>query len=197
MRLLDAWKWKLLHHVWLFATRWTLCPLNSPGQNTGVGSPSLLQGIFPSQGSNPGLLHCRQILCQLSQQGSPRTLEWVACPFSRGSSPPRNGTRVSYTAGGFLTSYQGSPTVDSVFLQKLPRGTCLILCLFPVHPGEQTRNPHHPHPTPPPPFTKDKTELPKQTNKIGTSLGDQWLRLHLPMQEVAAGGVGGWWFTGS
>ena len=43
---------------------------NSPGQNTGVGSLSLLQGIFPSQGSNPGLLHCKRILYQLSQQGS-------------------------------------------------------------------------------------------------------------------------------
>ena len=46
------------------------CPWNSPGQNTGVGSLSLLQGIVPIQGSNPGLLHCRQILYQLSQQGS-------------------------------------------------------------------------------------------------------------------------------
>ena len=46
-------------------------PWNSPGQNTGVGSPSLLQGIFPTQESNQGLLHCRQILYQLSYQGSP------------------------------------------------------------------------------------------------------------------------------
>ena len=46
-------------------------PWNSPGQNTGVGSLSLLQGIFPTQGSNPGLLHCRQILYHLSHQGSP------------------------------------------------------------------------------------------------------------------------------
>ena len=36
-------------------------PWNSPGQNTGVGSHSLLQGIFPTQGWNPGLPHCRQI----------------------------------------------------------------------------------------------------------------------------------------
>ena len=42
---------------------------NSPGQNTGVGSLSLLQGIVPTQGSNPGLLHCRWILHQLSHQG--------------------------------------------------------------------------------------------------------------------------------
>ena len=47
-------------------------PWNSPGQNTGVGSLSLLQGIFPTQGSNPGLLHCRQILYQLSHKGSPQ-----------------------------------------------------------------------------------------------------------------------------
>ena len=46
-------------------------PWNSPGQNTGVGSHSLLQGIVPTQGSNPGFLHCRWILYQLSHQGSP------------------------------------------------------------------------------------------------------------------------------
>ena len=62
----------------------------SPGQNTGVGSLSLLQGIFPTQGLNPGLWHCRQILYQLSHKGSPRRLWWVAYPFSRGSSQPRN-----------------------------------------------------------------------------------------------------------
>ena len=45
-------------------------PWNSPGQNTGVGSLSLLQGILPTQGSNPGLLHCKWILYQLSYQGS-------------------------------------------------------------------------------------------------------------------------------
>ena len=44
-------------------------PWNSPGQNTGVGSLSLLQGIFPTQESNQGLLHCRRILYQLSYQG--------------------------------------------------------------------------------------------------------------------------------
>ena len=46
-------------------------PCNSPGQNSGVGSCSLLQGIFQTQGSNPRPLHCRQILYQLSHQGSP------------------------------------------------------------------------------------------------------------------------------
>ena len=45
-------------------------PWNSPGQNTGVGSPSFLQGIFPAQGSNPGVPHCRMLLYHLSCQGS-------------------------------------------------------------------------------------------------------------------------------
>ena len=46
-------------------------PWNSPGQNTGVGSRSLLEGIFPTQGLNPGRLHCRWMLYQLSYQGIP------------------------------------------------------------------------------------------------------------------------------
>ena len=49
-------------------------PWNSPGQNTVVGSLSLLQGIFPTQGLNPSLPHCRQILYQLSHKGSPRIM---------------------------------------------------------------------------------------------------------------------------
>ena len=48
-----------------------LCPGDSPVKNTGVGSHSLFQGIFPTQGLNPGLLHCRQIPYHLSHQGSP------------------------------------------------------------------------------------------------------------------------------
>ena len=53
-------------------------PWSSPGQNTGVGSLSLLQGIFPIHGSKPGLLHCRWVLYQLSHKGSPRILEWAS-----------------------------------------------------------------------------------------------------------------------
>ena len=53
---------------------------DSPGKNTGVDCPALLQKIFPTQGSNPGLPHCRCILSQLSHKGSPRILEWVAYP---------------------------------------------------------------------------------------------------------------------
>ena len=50
-------------------------PRNSPGQNTGVGSHSLLQGIVPTQGSHPHLPNCRRILYQLSHQGSPQMWE--------------------------------------------------------------------------------------------------------------------------
>ena len=80
-------------------------PWNSPSQNTGMGPLSLLQGIFPTQGSHPGLPHGRHILYQLSQKGSPRILEWIAHPFSKGSSRPRNWTRVSYIADGFFTNW--------------------------------------------------------------------------------------------
>ena len=66
-------KWKSLSCVWSFATPWTsLSPRNSPGQNTGVGSCSLPQMIFPKWESNQGLLDCRRIFFyQLSYQGSP------------------------------------------------------------------------------------------------------------------------------
>ena len=86
-------------------------PWNSPGQNPGVGGLSLLQGIFLSQGSNHSLPHCKWILYQLSHKGSPRILEWVAYPFSSGSSQPRNRTRVSCIASGFFTrhSLKGRP----------------------------------------------------------------------------------------
>ena len=78
---------------------------DSPGKNTRVGWHDLLQGTFPTQGLNPGVLYCRWILYHLSHQGSPRTLDWVAYPFSRGSSRPRNPVKVSCTAGGFFTSW--------------------------------------------------------------------------------------------
>ena len=64
------WKWKSLSPVWLFATSWIYSTWNSPGQNTGVSSLSLLQGILPTQGSNPSLPHCRRILYQLSYKGN-------------------------------------------------------------------------------------------------------------------------------
>ena len=67
---------KLLSHVWLFAIPWTIAYQASPSVEfsrqeywSGLPFPSL-GGIFPTQGSNPGLLHCRQTLYHLSHQGS-------------------------------------------------------------------------------------------------------------------------------
>ena len=95
------------------------------GKNTRVCCHALLQGIFPTQGSNPGLSNCKKILYHLSHQGSPRTLKWVSYPFSRGSSQPRNQTRVSCIAGRFFyqLSYQRSPKEYTTVSQKF------ILCM--------------------------------------------------------------------
>ena len=55
---------------WIITPARLLCPWDSPGKNTGVGCHALLQGILLTQGSNPGVLHCRQILYHLSHQGT-------------------------------------------------------------------------------------------------------------------------------
>ena len=100
-------------------------PWNSPGRNSEVDRHSMewrihfiLQRIFSTQGSNPGPPHCRWILCQLSHQGSPRILEWVAYPLSSGSSQHRDQARVSCTAGGFFTSLATRCTVLPCPLQQ-------------------------------------------------------------------------------
>ena len=116
------------------------CPRNSPGQNTGVGSLSLLQGIFPTQGSNPGLLHCRWILYQLSHKASLRILERVAYPFPSGSSWPRNRMRVCCIAGIFPTNWaireaQKEEEDDSSFP--------LFLHTLGTPPGEQLKSPEN------------------------------------------------------
>ena len=105
-------------------------PWNSPGQNTGVGSLSFLQGIFPTQGSNPGLQHCRQILYQTSHKGSPRILEWVAYPFFSGSSQPRNRIGASCIAGGFFThsTIREAPSLHKGPIKFLFRLFLNILC---------------------------------------------------------------------
>ena len=82
-------------------------------------SLSLLQGIFPTQGSNPGLPHGRRILYQLNHKESPRILEWVAYPFSSGSSWPRNQTGISCIAGGFFTSWAVREALDVVWISTI------------------------------------------------------------------------------
>ena len=98
-------------------------PWNSPDQNTGMSSLSLLQGIFPNQGWNPGLLYCRQILYHLSHKGSPRILEWVPYPFSSRSSWSRDQTGVSCTAGQFFTNWAIRDLLES---SLNPASKCLI-----------------------------------------------------------------------
>ena len=94
-----------------------LCPWNSPGQNTGVGSQSLLQGIFPTQGSNPGILHCRWILFTIKATGKPKKIEeGRLSPLQRifptqGSNPGLpHYRRILYRL-----SHQGSPQFGGFF----------------------------------------------------------------------------------
>ena len=114
-------------------------PWNSTGQNTAVGSLSLLQRIFPIQGSNPGLPHGRQVLYQLSHKGSPRIQEWVAYPFSGRSSQSGNRTGISCIAGGFFTNWAMRETLQKAStwilnLLKTEKQKYIILfrndCLF-------------------------------------------------------------------
>ena len=93
-------------------------PWNSPGQNTGVGSLSLLQGIFPIQGSNPSLSHCRQILHQLSHKGSPCNIiayfksckliygrrKWQPTPVFLPGESHGKGSLAGYTVHGVVKS---------------------------------------------------------------------------------------------
>ena len=74
-------RWMVVMALWTFKeldmTGWLYRPWNSPAQNTRVGSLSLLQGIFPTQGLKPGLPHCGWILYQLSHKGSLSLLQGI------------------------------------------------------------------------------------------------------------------------
>ena len=100
-----------------------LCPWGFSRQEYWGGLPwthALLQGIFPTQGSNPGLPHCKRFIYHLSLQGSPRILEWVAYPFSRRTTQPRNQTRVSCIAGRFFTSWATREAPESPYDPAIP-----------------------------------------------------------------------------
>ena len=81
-----------------------LCPWDSPGKNTGVGCHALLHGLFPTQGLNPGLPHCRQILYCLSYQGSQEHQSGQPIPLPGDLPDPGNRTGVSCIAGRFFIS---------------------------------------------------------------------------------------------
>ena len=102
-------------------------PWNSQGQNTGVHCLSLLQGIFPTQGLNPGLPHCRQIY-QLNHKGSPGIPELVAYPFSSGSSRSRNRTRVSCIAGKFFINWAIKEAL--IYLNFIKENSTTLYVLF-------------------------------------------------------------------
>ena len=105
-----------LSRVQLSATPWTvacqlLCPWDSPGKNTGVACHALLQGIFPTQGSNPGLPHCRQILYHLSRPGKPMNIGVGSLSLLQGIFPTQESTwgLLHYRRILYELSYQGSP----------------------------------------------------------------------------------------
>ena len=85
-------------------------PWNSPGQNPGVGRLSCFQGIFPTQGSNPGLPHCRRILYQLSHKGSPKNTGRGSLPLLQRIFPTQELNRGLPHCRRILhqLSYQGS-----------------------------------------------------------------------------------------
>ena len=82
--------------------------MKSSGQNTGVGSLSLLQGLFPTQGSNPGLPHCTRVLYQLSHKGSPRIPEGIPSPGDLPDPRIEPGSP-ALQADSHRLSYEGSP----------------------------------------------------------------------------------------
>ena len=84
---------------------------DSPCKNTGVGRHALLQGIFLTQGWNPGLPHCRQILYHLSHQGSLRILEWVSLSIYQGNflTQESNWDLLHFRQILYQLSYLGSP----------------------------------------------------------------------------------------
>ena len=126
---LSEWKWVKVTQLCLTLCDPINCLWNSLGQNTTVVGLSLLQGIFLTQGLNPGLPHCRHILYQLSHKGSPRILEWAAYPFSSRSSQPRNWTGVSCIAGRFFTNWAIRET--PIWMEEIwQKSVILILLIF-------------------------------------------------------------------
>ena len=95
--------------VQLFVTPWTYSLCNSPGKNTGVGSLSLLQGIFPTQGSNLGLPHCGQILLLAEPQGKPKNSGVGSLSLLQRIFPTQESNRglLHYRRIRYPLSYQG------------------------------------------------------------------------------------------
>ena len=109
----------MLSCVQLFLTPWTIAcqvplPQNSPGNITGVGSDFLLQGILPTQGSNPGLPHCRWILCRLSHREARES--WSGWPIPSPGDLSHPGIEQGFPASqedSLPTELSGNPNASS------------------------------------------------------------------------------------
>ena len=123
----------MLSRVRLFAIPWIYSPWNSQGQNTEVGSHYLLQGTFPTWGSNPDLSHWRQILCHLSHQGNTVIPQYRMCVCAQSLSRvrlfcnPMDYSLPGFSVHGILqarilewvaisSSRASSPSRDPIFL---------------------------------------------------------------------------------
>ena len=104
----------MLNRVQLFVTPWTHSPCSSPGKNTRVGSLYLLQGILPTQGSNPGLLHCGQILILAEPQGKPKNTGVDSLSLLQRIFPTQESNQGLLHCRQILyqLSYQGSPIFE-------------------------------------------------------------------------------------
>ena len=104
--------------------------VDSPGKNTGMSCPTLIQEIFPTQGLNSDLLHCRWILHHLSHQSSPRILAWLAYRF-RGDLP-NPGIKLGSPAlqmDSYQLNYQGSPFYSYEVLKEAKKSIVLEIKL--------------------------------------------------------------------
>ena len=100
-----------------------LCPCDFPGKNTGVSCYFLLQGIFLTQGSNLGLLHCRQILHHFrGRKSSPKWLHQCFCPQTELWLPPAS------LAGSLISTSGSDPGFFQMTTSALDPGPCEILC---------------------------------------------------------------------
>ena len=126
-------KVKSLSRVRLFATPWTVAykllrPWDSPGKSTRVGCRFLLQEIFPTQGSNLGVPHCRQTLYHLSHQGRLLTsksvlLPWRALSLGLAGRAPGEGVRKNWQK----RTTRGQYNLHSLFsslISQCPRSLC-------------------------------------------------------------------------
>ena len=104
-------------------------PWYSPGQNTGVHNLSLLQGTFPTQGSTPGLPHCRQILYQLGHEGSPCARRMPGLLLLHGASTEGSRAELRESASNCVGPFH-DPSLTSSSLKIFSRLSQNIPCLL-------------------------------------------------------------------